>query len=69
MRSAILSRCPAISGSDLDGSTGHLEMVEEEDGWMLDDYGDDHLRSAFLASIRTVDEGAVSDGCEGKLAI
>ncbi len=52
----------AVSGGDLDGTAGHLEMVEEEDGWKLDDYEDDYLRSAFLAAIRSVDEGAVSTG-------
>jgi hypothetical protein len=50
----------AVSGGELDGTAGHLEMVEEEDGWKVDDVGDDYVRSTFLAAIENVDEGAVS---------
>ena len=49
-----------IRGGELDGTAGHIEMAEEEDGWKLDDFGDDYLRSAFLAEIATVDEGVVA---------
>jgi hypothetical protein len=49
-----------MRGGELDGTGGHLEMVEEKDGWRLDDVGDDYLRSAFLAEIETVDEGVVA---------
>lgn len=52
----------AVEGGSLDGSSGHVEMVEEGDAWKLDDYQDDYLRSAFLAAIQTVDEGAISTG-------
>lgn len=49
-----------MRGGELDGTAGHLEMVEREDGWKLDDVADDYLRSAFLAEIATVDEGVVA---------
>lgn len=49
-----------MRGGELDGTAGHLEMVEAEDGWRLDDVADDFLRSAFLAEIETVDEGVVA---------
>jgi hypothetical protein len=35
-------------------------MVREGGAWKVDDYDDAFVRSAFLSSIRTVDEGAVS---------
>jgi hypothetical protein len=50
----------SLSGGDLDGTTGAVEMVKEGGAWKIDEYGDDFARSAFLASIRTVDEGAIS---------
>ncbi len=49
-----------IQGGDHDGAAGHVEMAEEEDGWKLDDFGDDYLRSTFIAEIATVDEGVVA---------
>jgi hypothetical protein len=49
-----------MRGGELDGTAGHLEMVESDDGWRLDDIDDDYLRSAFLAEIATVDEGVVA---------
>jgi hypothetical protein len=50
----------SLTGGDLDGTTGGVEMVKEGGGWKVDEYADDFIRSAFLASIRTVDEGAIS---------
>jgi hypothetical protein len=50
----------SISGGSLDGTTGAVEMVKEGGAWKIDDYDDDFLRSSFLASIRTVDEGAIA---------
>jgi hypothetical protein len=50
----------SIEGGSLDGSAGDVAMVKEEGAWKVDDYADDFIRSAFLASIRTTDEGAVS---------
>jgi hypothetical protein len=49
-----------MRGGELDGTAGHLEMVEDEEGWKLDDLDDDYLRSAFLAEIATVDEGVAA---------
>lgn len=49
-----------IEGGELDGTAGRVEMVEEEDGWKLDDLGDDYLRSALIAEIQTVDEGVAA---------
>lgn len=49
-----------VRGGELDGSAGHLEMVEEDDRWKLDEIADDYLRSALLAEIATVDEGAAA---------
>jgi len=50
----------SLVGGDLDGTTGGVEMVKEEGAWKVDEYDDAFVRSAFLASIKTVDEGAVS---------
>ena len=50
----------SMQGGELDGAAGHLEMVEEDERWKLDDVGDDFLRSSFLAEIETVDEGVVA---------
>jgi hypothetical protein len=50
----------SLVGGDLDGTTGEVEMVKEGGAWKVDEYGDDFIRSAFLASIETVDEGAIS---------
>jgi hypothetical protein len=50
----------SLSGGDLDGTTGAVEMVKEDGSWKVDEYGDDFIRFSFLASIRTVDEGAIS---------
>jgi hypothetical protein len=48
-----------ISGGQLDGSAGHLEMVHTGERWLLDRYGDDFLRSSFEVALRKVDEGAL----------
>jgi hypothetical protein len=50
----------SLEGGDLDGTTGEIEMVKEGDGWKVDEFDDDFIRSAFLASVETVDEGALS---------
>jgi hypothetical protein len=50
----------SIAGGSLDGATGGVRMVEEGGAWKIDDYDDDFLRSSFLASIRSVKEGAIS---------
>jgi hypothetical protein len=50
----------SLTGGDLDGTSGGVEMVREGGAWKVDDYDDAFVRSAFLASIKTVDEGAVS---------
>jgi hypothetical protein len=49
----------AVSGGSLDGADGQLEMVKEGT-WKVDDYGDDLVRSTFIAAIKTSDEGLVS---------
>ncbi|HYC81129.1 MAG TPA: hypothetical protein VEB65_05045 [Solirubrobacterales bacterium] len=49
-----------MRGGELDGAAGHVGMVEEEDRWKLDDFGDDYLRSALIAEIRTVDSGVAA---------
>lgn len=51
----------AITGGELDGTTGHLAMIEEEDGWKVDELGADFLRSTFMAAIEHADEGALSN--------
>jgi hypothetical protein len=50
----------SLVGGDLDGTAGGLEMVKEGGSWKVDEYGDDFIRSSFLASIKTVNEGAIS---------
>lgn len=50
----------SLSGGDLDGASGAIEMVKEDGAWKVDEFDDAFIRSAFLASIKTVDEGAVS---------
>lgn len=50
----------SVKGGELDGTGGHLAMVEEEDGWKLDDLATDYLRSAILAEVQTVDEGVAA---------
>jgi hypothetical protein len=50
----------SLVGGDVDGTSGDLAMVKEGGAWKVDEYGDDFIRSSFLASIRTVDEGAIS---------
>ena len=49
-----------MRGGELDDTAGHVEMVEGEDGWKLDDVADDYLRSTFLAEIETVNQGVVA---------
>lgn len=49
-----------MRGGELDGTAGHVEMVEDEDVWKLDDVADDYLRSTFLAEIETVNQGVVA---------
>jgi hypothetical protein len=60
----------AISGGQLGGSAGHLEMVREGERWLLDRYGDDYLRSSFEAALRKVKGGALATpslkACMGK---
>jgi hypothetical protein len=50
----------SLKGGTLDGASGEVEMVKEREAWKVDDYADDFIRSAFLAAIRTLDEGAIS---------
>jgi hypothetical protein len=50
----------SLTGGDLDGTAGAIEMVKEGGAWKVDEFDDAFIRSAFLASIETVDEGAVS---------
>lgn len=49
-----------LSGGSYDGASGGVEMVKEREAWKLDDYRDAFIRSAFLAAIQTLDEGAIS---------
>jgi hypothetical protein len=49
-----------LKGGSYDGATGGVEMVKEREAWKLDDYDDEFVRSAFLAAIQTLDEGAIS---------
>jgi hypothetical protein len=49
-----------LKGGSYDGATGEVEMVKERETWKVDDYADDFIRSAFLAAIQTLDEGAIS---------
>jgi hypothetical protein len=51
----------AIKGGELDGTAGHLEMVEGRDGWKLDGLEDDYLRSTFMAAVVGADEGALAN--------
>jgi hypothetical protein len=50
-----------IIGGELDGTSGHVSMVEEEDHWKVDELGDDYARSLLLAAIEGADEGALSN--------
>jgi hypothetical protein len=50
----------AIEGGQLEGSSGHVELVREGDRWLLDRFGDDYLRSVFLTAIERVDGGALA---------
>ena len=50
----------SISGGSLEGSEGEVKMVKERPTWRLDDYGDEFIRSSFLASIETADKGALA---------
>jgi hypothetical protein len=60
----------SLTGGDFDGTSGAVEMVKEGGDWKVDEFDDDFIRSEFLASIETVDEGAVSTpgmkACFGK---
>jgi hypothetical protein len=49
-----------LKGGSYEGATGGVEMVKEREAWKVDDYDDDFIRSAFLAAIQTLDEGAIS---------
>jgi hypothetical protein len=49
-----------LTGGSYDGASGSVEMVKERGAWKVDDYDDDFIRSAFLAAIQTLDEGAIS---------
>jgi hypothetical protein len=48
-----------ISGGQLGGSAGHLEMVFEGERWLLDRYDDEFLRSSFEVALDKVEEGAL----------
>jgi hypothetical protein len=50
-----------LEGGEADGVSGHVEVVREGGRWLLDDYGDDFLRSSMLVAIRTVDGGAIAN--------
>lgn len=50
----------SLTGGDLDGTSGGVAMVKEGGDWKVDEFDDRFVRSAFLASIETVDEGAIS---------
>ena len=50
-----------IEGGETGGVAGHVGMVREGDRWLLDDYGDDFLRSSMLVAIRKADEGALAN--------
>lgn len=50
----------SLKGGDLDGTSGGMEMVKEGGAWKVDEFDDRFVRSAFLASIVAVDEGAIS---------
>lgn len=50
-----------LEGGEAGGVGGHVEVVREGDRWLLDDYGDDFLRSSMLVAIRRVDEGAIAN--------
>jgi hypothetical protein len=50
----------SLEGGDLDGTTGGIVMVKEGGAWKVDEFDDDFIRSSFLASVKTVDEGALS---------
>jgi hypothetical protein len=50
-----------LRGGETGGVAGHVEMVHEGEGWLLDDYGDDFLRSSMLVAIRKVDGGALAN--------
>jgi hypothetical protein len=49
-----------VEGGKLGGSSGHLEMVREDNRWLLDRYADDYVRSHFLANIEEVEKGAIA---------
>lgn len=49
-----------FEGGEADGIAGHLLFVERDDGWKLDRFETDYLRSVFAVSIDKVDEGVVS---------
>lgn len=50
-----------LEGGETGGIGGHVELVREGNRWLLDDYGDDFLRSSLLVAIRKVDEGAIAN--------
>jgi hypothetical protein len=47
-----------IEGGESGGVSGHLELVRQEDRWLLDRYGEDFLRSSLRVAIRKADKGA-----------
>jgi hypothetical protein len=49
-----------LKGGSYEGATGGVEMVKEGEAWKVDNYDDEFIRSAFLAAIQTLDEGAIS---------
>lgn len=52
----------AVSFKDgnLAGTSGHVELVKQGERWRLDGYGDDYLRSTFLAAIEKADDGVLA---------
>jgi hypothetical protein len=49
-----------LKGGSYDGASGGVAMVRERGAWKLDDYDDEFIRSAFLAAIQALDQGAIS---------
>lgn len=49
-----------IDGGELDGTAGHVFLVNGSGGWKVNDLGDDYLRATFVAAVKSADEGALS---------
>jgi hypothetical protein len=50
----------SVAGGNLDGTSGRVEFVKQGERWKLDRYGDDYLRSSFLAAIENADDGVLA---------